>query len=153
MGVFKTTVALVALAYGILIVLCSLNIGDRMAGKECGKAATQANNGLIVMGGVMMAMSISYLACQYTYSSCGSGAQSENMNLSLFSISMILVSIVCITLASIVENNTDCIDPHVATQAIWIPGIIILFLGLILGATQINAFNKVMTSVNTFVNM
>ena len=144
MGMFTTVVAVLTLAYGILITICALNTADRFAGKPCSKAAVKANNGLIVVGGAMIAFSLSYLACQRVYSNCGNGKDFFMDNSAVFAFAINAVAIVCITLAAIVENEAKKSDgcPNVtsATQAIWIPGIIVLVLGLFVAYTHISLF-------------
>jgi hypothetical protein len=155
MGMFVTTVAAIALAYGVLIILCSLNIGDRMAGKNCEKSGVQANNGLIVMGGAMVAFAVSYFTCQYTYAHCGAGPSASFLGTGVFSVGIIAVAITCIILAAIVGNTAKCIDARSPAQAIWVSGIVVLILGVIVGASHIKPLQhyKVMGDVSRIVAM
>lgn len=128
-------VAVLALAYGVVITFSSLHASDKFAGNKCTKTAVKANNGLIVMGGIMMALSVSYLACQGTYSSCRKGKKDFlSDNSMIFCIGLIAVSITCITLSIIAQQeakkNKDCpnIDPN--THVIWIPACALLTMGL-----------------------
>jgi hypothetical protein len=148
MGMITTIVAVLALAYGILITISSLNAAERFAGKPCSKAVVKSNNGLIVMGGAMMAFAVSYLACQTMYSSCSGGGKDYFWDNSLiFALALIGVAIVCITLSAITENNAkknkDCPNVSSNMQAIWVPGIIVLIMGLIVGFLHMKYFTGI----------
>lgn len=126
-------VAILAIAYGILIVVVALNIGDRFAdAKDCNRDAVKSNQGLLVVGGVMLAFGVSYLACNFMCSCKGGDYMFDNSI--VFSSGVIITAILCITLSAIVENKgKDCVqDINKTTMAVWISAVIILVLGLLL---------------------
>ena len=136
MGFYTSIVAVLAIIYGIIITIVSLNLGSRMADTEtkCNKDAIKSNQGLLVVGGVMMAFGISYLSCNFMCECRGGKSDYMLDNSIVFSAGTIIVSIICITLSAVIENTgRSCIhDINRTTMSVWIPGIIILMAGLTL---------------------
>ncbi len=139
MSMLTSIVAILAIAYGILTVVVALNIGDRFADSKtkCNKDAVKSNQGLLVVGGVMLAFGVSYLSCNFMCSCKGGDYILDNSI--VFSGGVILTAILCITLSAIVENKgKDCVeDINKTTMAVWISAVIILVLGLLLAGMHL----------------
>lgn len=137
MGMLTSIVAILAIAYGILTVVVALNIGDRFADKKCNKDAVKSNQGLLVVGGAMLAFGVSYLSCNFMCECKGGDYLFDNSI--VFSVGLIVTAILCITLSAIVENKgKDCIENiNKSTMAVWISAVIILLLGLLLAGMHL----------------
>jgi len=127
-------IAILAIAYGILIVIVALNIGDRFADSstKCDKTAVKSNQGLLVIGGAMLAFGVSYLSCNFMCSCKGGDYLFDNSI--VFSIGIVITAILCITLSAIVENKGKTCLPNInkTTMSVWVSAVIILVLGLLL---------------------
>lgn len=139
MSMLTSIVAILAIAYGILTIVVALNIGDRFADSDtkCNKDAIKSNQGLLVVGGVMLAFGVSYLSCNFMCTCKGGDYMLDNSM--VFSGGVILTSILCITLSAIVENKgKECVkDISKTTRSVWISASIILVLGLLLAGMHV----------------
>lgn len=143
----SSIVAACTLIYGITITLTSLNIGSRMAEQKCDPLAVRANMGLLVMGGMLTAVSLGYLAC--STSACANASAKATKGLGFitsaqfFSLTVMVISVLCISLAGIVEQRAGCIGAT-NVMTIWMPAIPALIVALFVFVRNVGFLNKML---------
>jgi UPF0716 family protein affecting phage T7 exclusion len=134
--------ASLSMCYGIILTVTGIYMTDRMAEKHHDNTdARKAASGITVMGGFMLAVSLSYLACSIMCK-CSGGMQAGNKKVSidllklsngntlLFIYGIIAIGIISIALGAIVSEHTHKDSKLTkAAQVVWIPGLLISTFG------------------------
>lgn len=129
-------IALVAAIYGLAIVVVSIIMGNKMAGKNCSAAALRSNQGLLFLGGVIMTSSMAHLVYSDMYK-CNVSPSLSFDNTFMFSVLLFVFSVSCVTLSSIVQHHAkNCDDGKQSVDVsgyapyIWIPGSVLIVLSI-----------------------
>jgi NO-binding membrane sensor protein with MHYT domain len=127
-------IALVAAIYGLAIVVVSIIMGNKMAGKNCSAAALRSNQGLLFLGGVIMTSSMAHLVYSDMYK-CNVSPSLSFDNTFMFSVLLFVFSVSCVTLSSIVQHHVkncgdDKVDVSASAPYIWIPGSVLIVLSV-----------------------